>query len=138
MKSKAAPGRSRRTVRHPLPLPEGSNESPRLPKRKRRTPDPFPSPAQIIAKCQEKHHCPMVAGQIIALITLINERQWTIAETANHSHVGRITISDILHAKTCPSTDTINALAETFGFDFILFNIFASICLRAEVSEYRH
>jgi hypothetical protein len=134
VKSKAAPGRSRRTVRHPLPLPAGSVEPPRLPKRKHPAPDAFLTGDEIYAKCQEKGHCPMVAGQIIAIITLIQDRQWTIAKTAEHSRVSRSYLTEILQVKKRPSTDTINNLAITFGFDFNSFNNFASICLSAEVS----
>ena len=89
---------------------------------------------QVIQHCQEEGHCLWVAGQVLALMALMNQRQWTILALAEHSGVSRSHISEILSLKTAASTDIQHILAQTFGLEIFDFHLLTALSLRAEVS----
>ena len=90
-----------------------------LHRRRRRKPVFSLTPEQTLRLCKDKGHCPMVAGQILALRSLMEQCGWTILETAEHSQISRPMISEMLNVQTCASTNTINTLACTFGMDHL-------------------
>ena len=92
------------------------------------------TPEEVILWCRKNHHCDMCAAQVLALMALMVDRGWNISQLADHSHVGRATISEILSLHTFGSPDTFNKLAETFGLRLIGFYLFAHFCYVAEVS----
>ncbi|MEQ1932694.1 MAG: helix-turn-helix transcriptional regulator [Fimbriimonadaceae bacterium] len=83
------------------------------------------TPGQVIARCREQKHCDMCAGHVLALMALMVHRKWTISELADHSHVRRSTLSEILILKKCPCTDTRHKLAECFGMPLCGFELLA-------------
>ena len=83
------------------------------------------TPEQVIARCREQKHCDMCAGHVLALMALMVDRQWTISELADYSHVRRSTLSEILSLKKCPFPDTRDEVAECIGMGLCAFELLA-------------
>lgn len=102
--------------------------------RTRRKPVFALTPQEVIARCRENHHCLWVAGQVLALMALMNDRGWTIKELSEHSGVSRSHLSEILTLQATASTDVQDRLAETFGIKLFDFHLLTAFSLHAEVS----
>ena len=83
------------------------------------------TPEEVIARNRAQGHCDMCAGHVLALLALMVDRQWTMTELADHSHVRRSTLSEILSLTKCPCTDTRHKLAECFGMPLRIFELLA-------------
>lgn len=92
------------------------------------------TPEQVIPRCLKQGHCLWVAGQVLALMSLMKHREWTIKELAEHSRVSRAHLSEILSLKTAASTKIQHILAQTFGLEIFEFHMLTGFSLRAEVS----
>lgn len=78
------------------------------------------------------------AGQVLALMSLMKHRGWTMLELADHSHVGRSTISKILSLQMCPTSVIWWKLAFTCGQELYEFDLMAAFEVKAEVSSSGH
>jgi hypothetical protein len=125
-----SPSRSGCPKRVRIPPRFSSSKTPKA----RRGPVFTLTPAQVIAHCRKKHHCLWVAGQVLALMALMQARNWSTLELAERSGVSRSHLSEVLVLETTASTNVLHILAETFGFEMFEFHLLTAFALRAEVS----
>ncbi len=93
------------------------------------------SPEEVIRRCRERKHCDMCAGQVLALMSLMQEWGWTMTELAERSHVGRSMISEMLSLKKIATMDTLYPLVRCFGLKVHVFDLLAEFCLLAASLE---
>jgi plasmid maintenance system antidote protein VapI len=125
----------KRQRQHKTDLETGSlGEEEKVRCKPRRKPVFALTPEQVIERCRKRKHCLWVAGQVLALMALMNHCQWTIKELSEHSGVSRSHLSEILVLEATASTQIQNTLAETFGFQIFEFHLLTAFSLRSEVS----
>ena len=108
------------------------------PGRKRRGPVFTLTREQVFRKCRAKKHRLICAGEVLALMDLMEMRGWTILELAEHSHVSRQMISAILTVERCPTSEVVDQLACPFGLELFEFDQLACYEVRAEVPPWWH
>ena len=59
---------------------------------------------------------------------------WNITELADHCHVSRPMLSEMLSMKTIATTDVWDPVAESLGMPLHVFDLLARNCLDAELS----
>lgn len=59
---------------------------------------------------------------------------WNITELADHCHVSRPMLSEMLAMKTIATTDVWDPVAESLGMPLHVFDLLARNCLDAELS----
>ncbi|MFN0079180.1 MAG: helix-turn-helix domain-containing protein [Prosthecobacter sp.] len=74
------------------------------------------------------------AGQILAVMALMQERGWTIAELAERSKVSESHLSDFLNVKTCLSWHYAWRVARAFGLKLSVLDQRAEQEVAAKVS----
>jgi hypothetical protein len=73
----------------------------------------FPlTPGQVIRRCRAVGHRDICAGQVLALMACMERLDWNISEMAEHSHVSRAMISELLAMKKIATTDIWDPLAQ--------------------------
>ena len=70
---------------------------------------------QVIQRCQNKQRAPICAGQVLAVMELMVERQWNVGMLAQKSGVSLTHLSDFLAVKKFFSTHYIAQVARAFG-----------------------
>jgi hypothetical protein len=108
------------------------------PGRKRRGPVFTLTREQVFRKCRAKKHRLICAGEVLALMDLMEMRGWTILELAEHSHVSRQMISAILNVERFPTSEVVDQLAFPFGLELFEFDQLACYEVRAEVPPWWH
>ncbi|MBK8091215.1 MAG: helix-turn-helix transcriptional regulator [Verrucomicrobiaceae bacterium] len=92
------------------------------------------TPAQVICRCREEGHRDICAGQVLALRACMMELDWNISELADHSHVSRPMLSELLAMKKIATADVWDPVAECLGMRLHAFDLLAQHCLDAELS----
>ena len=72
---------------------------------------------QVIQRCQNKQRAPICAGQVLAVMELMVERQWNVGMLAQKSGVSLTHLSDFLAVKKFFSTHYIAQVARAFGLE---------------------
>jgi plasmid maintenance system antidote protein VapI len=92
------------------------------------------TPAQVIHRCRAAGHRDICAGQVLALRACMETLDWNITELADHCHVSRPMLSEMLAMKTIATTDVWDPVAESLGMPLHVFDLLARNCLDAELS----
>jgi len=93
---------------------------------------------QVFRKCRAKKHRLIRAGEVLALMDLMEQRGWSILELAEHSHVSRQMISAFLNLERFPTSEVVDQLACPFGLELFEFDQLACFEVRAEVPPWWH
>lgn len=93
---------------------------------------------QVFEKCRAKKHRLICAGEVLALMDLMEQRGWSILELAEHSHVSRQMISAMLNLERFPTSEVLDQLACPFGLELFEFDQLAWYEVRAEVPPWWH
>ncbi len=93
---------------------------------------------QVFRKCRAKKHRLICAGEVLALMDLMEQRGWSILELAEHSHVSRQMISAFLNLERFPTSEVVDQLACPFGLELFEFDQLACFEVRAEVPPWWH
>jgi len=95
----------------------------------------FPlTPGQVIHRCREEGHRDICAGQVLALMACMQELDWNMSELADHSHVSRPMISELLAMKKIATADIWDPLARSLGLKLHAFDLLAELCLEEQLS----
>jgi ribosome-binding protein aMBF1 (putative translation factor) len=93
---------------------------------------------QVFRKCRAKKHRLICAGEVLALMDLMEQRGWSILELADHSHISRQMISAFLNLERFPTSEVVDQLACPFGLELFEFDQLACFEVRAEVPPWWH
>ena len=95
----------------------------------------FPlTPGQVIRRCRAEGHRDIGAGLVLALMACMQALDWNISELAEHSHVSRPMISEMLAMKTIATTDIWDLLAESVGLKLEGLVLLGRFCLLEQLS----
>lgn len=93
---------------------------------------------QVFQKCRAKKHRLICAGEVLALMDLMELRGWSILELAEKSLVSRQMISAFLNLERFPTSEVVDQLACPFGMELFEFDLLACFEVRAEVPPWWH
>lgn len=77
----------------------------------------------------------ILGGEVLALMSLMESKGWTMLELAAKSKVARSMISKILSLKSIPTTQVLDKLVEALGADLAFFFMLARLEVRSQVSR---
>jgi ribosome-binding protein aMBF1 (putative translation factor) len=107
-------------------------------RRKRRGPVFTLTREQVFRKCLEKKHRLICAGEVLALMDLMEARGWSIQEVAEHSRISRQMISAMLSLERFPTAEVVAILSGAFGLKLFEFDLLAEFEVAGEVPLWWH
>ena len=88
---------------------------------------------QVIARCVDSHHRLICAGQVLALMDIMQVMGWTMLEVAHRSGVSHSMIADVLRLRAFFTTDRLSCVVEAFGLELHEFDRLAMYEVLGEV-----
>ncbi len=91
--------------------------------------------AEVIPLCQEKHRPLICAGQVLALMDLMEAEQCTMNHLHDMSKIGYATIYNFLGLETFPGTPVLAKLLLALGYEYVDFTWMAHLNVKGHEEE---
>ena len=86
---------------------------------------------ELLKRCLDCKRCPLFAGQVLALRSMMDACGWEVADLVRRSKLPRSTVEAMLSLRRFSSVDTLVALAKAFGWELYELDRLAAVELRA-------
>jgi hypothetical protein len=86
---------------------------------------------QLLKHCLDCKRCPLFAGQVLALYSMMDACGWKVPDLIRRSKLPRSTVEAMLVLRRFSSVDTLDALAKAFGWELYELDRLAVVELSA-------